>query len=111
MVKGVVREEGEGLAADLEHQHSIQTIAADLDSLRHSEARLTHAASLTLSAPIDGELSCLDVKVGVRRSCESSPMLDRCVTKHAVQYWYRQDDSLYFSIQLKASIPSALSAF
>jgi hypothetical protein len=31
-------------------------------------------------------------------------MSDRCATKHAVQYWYRQDDSLYFSIQLKASI-------
>lgn len=64
-LEGALEEKELGkLAADSEHQRSISEIAEELDWLRHSEARLSKAASTTISAPIQGELTYLDVKVG-----------------------------------------------
>lgn len=56
--------EHEGPAAELEHQRSISEIDAELAGRRHSEAQLSEPASVMLSAPIEGELAYLDMKVG-----------------------------------------------
>lgn len=57
------KEHGEPMKA-LEHQRRILEIDVEAAGLRQSEARLREPASITLSAPIEGKLAYLDVKIG-----------------------------------------------